>query len=390
MRTAAWWDAYFGGSVDFDEDFSIAGGSLHVVGRGTERRIVVTAGGETYEAGGGVMTWDALRSIEGAIPHPDRKDLFVALAQRFTWTIANQADEVTERLVEAHRSIGAVADADAFVERTLVLDGFPKQPAAPVARLLDAAAHATPALAYATDFDAATSYLRASRTSEDTAQRIEHLRKAAQLYFAAGEQPVDDADRADALSYSGAMLVELGRELPDAEAVLLFEQAAHRLEIASRLDPSHVDTRRRISDAFHHLGDRFCDNEPARAARIYAQAARYAREVGDDTPETLDLLVSVETMHADCLLRSDQPAEGKAVLAQTLAIAARIPPSLNTACVLALADRHDEAISALEVAAPAKGLTAAELLDNDFFDVLHGNPRWDALLATLASAPDAS
>lgn len=383
---AGWWDAYFGGVLDDEQRWPIGEGTaIGVRCRGRERRVFVEHAGEVTVFGDGeaVMPWDALLTIAAHRPH------CLAALQRFTWIAMIDVPAANRALREAHAAIGAVAAVGDFVDRTLAYAHASGALPPAVEHVVRAVTHATPAAAYDHEYALGVARLREARKMpEGASARAAWLRAAADRFLAASEQDVDAKRRAEALCYSGATLVEQAAELALEDALRTLELAASRLDLVTRIDPHNLDGRRRAADAYHHMGDRVCNSEPARAARLYAQTAQHARELVDTAPDadhavTLDILIGAEVMIEDCLRRAGQVADAKEALVRALEATYQLARStMNSACAYAAAGHVDEAFRVLEKAAP--GTTSADdLRGNDVFDVLHADPRWDALIAKL-------
>ena len=394
MDTAAWWSAYFDPreALDDEQRWPITNDtSIGVVCAGTERRVVVEHEGARTVFGDreAVIAWDLLVVIAAAA-QVRRSHCLVAL-QRFAWIDIPDVPAANRQLRAAHESISVVEDVGPFVDRTLVYtNGAPRPAPEPIAQVLHAATHATPQAAYDLEYDLGADKLReARRFGTGATGRAAVLRDAVERFFAASEVPVDADQRAEALCYSGAMLVELAQELKLDEAMQTLELAASRLELVTRIDPNNLDGRRRAADAYHHMGDRICDDDPTRGARLYAQCAQHARELLAATPPeahppTLDILIGAEVMIEDCLRRAGQDADAKEALVRAVEATEQLArPTMNSACAYAAAGHIEDAFRLLEVAVFADKLTAEDLLTNDVFDALHRDPRWKALLARL-------
>jgi hypothetical protein len=240
---------------------------------------------------------------------------------------------------------------------------------------------------YDHEYERGLDCLREARRLPAGVLRVAMLRGAVDHFFAASEQPADPEERADALCYSGAVLVELAHELGFDEAMRTLELAASRLELVTRIDAANLDGRQRAADAYHHMGDRVCDADPARAARLYQQCAQHARELLVASPveshaTTLDILIGAEVMVEDCLRRAGQAADAKEALVRALEATELLArPTMNSACAYAAGGHIDDAFRVLAVS--TIGINVEELLSNDVFDELHGDPRWAALLAKL-------
>jgi hypothetical protein len=383
MQTEAWWEAYFFGSLDETIAFSFGTKRIGVMCRGAVRYVTVEDdhGCDGWNDRACVMPWSLLVALAEEVESPDR---FLAAMQRFTWNSVTELADLRARICRAHERMMAVADVESFVERTLVTTNLPVT----ADRRFT---HLTPRAAYVHAYELGAELLREARALPDKdPRRAAAYRDSVNHFFEASEQAVAGSLKADALCYSGSMLVELSRELPDDEALLTLEQAMQRLELATRADPTYIDGKRRAADALHYMGDRLCDDEPARAARLYEQGCRYARETlaiapPEEIQSTLDVLCGIECMLEDCLRRSGRPVEGKEALGRAIEAADKITvPTLNRACCYAAIGRLDEAMTILEIVAPEREMTAAELRTNDVFDPLHADPRWSALLARLA------
>jgi hypothetical protein len=378
MLTAAWWEAYFFGSLDEKVTFSIGSKRIGVHCSGTQRHVFVDDQG--WDDRTCVMPWWLLELIAAELDNPDH---FIAALQRFTFNSVTEFDDLRTRVCMAHERLMLIEDVLPFVERTLVTTNLPVEPD-------DAFTHITPRIAYDYEYERGAEKLReARRLPEKDPLRAAAYRESVMHFFEASLQDVSGSQKADALCYSGAMLVELSHEQSDDQAMLTLEQAMQRLDLATRADPTFVDGKRRAADALHYMGDRLCDNEPARAARLYEQGCQYARETlaiapPEEIESTLDVLCGIECMLEDCLRRSDRPVEAKEALDRAIEAADKITsPTMNRACSYAAIGRLDEAMTILEVVAPERETTAEELRTNDVFDPLHVDPRWTALLAKL-------
>jgi hypothetical protein len=386
MDRAAWWESYFGGVLDDEPRWPIGEGTaIGVRCNGAERRVIVEHAGERTVFGDGeaVMPWDALVTI--AVTRPQ----CLAALQRFTWIAMTDVPAANRALREAHAAIGVMGEIGPFVDRTLVYAHASGAMPPAVEHVLRAVTHATPDAAYDHEYSRGVERLReARRMPEGASGRAAWLRAAADRFFTASELEVDAKRRAEALCYSGATLVEQAAELALDDALRTLELAASRLDLVTRIDPQNLDGRRRAADAYHHMGDRICNDEPARAARLYAQTTQHARELveatpGEDHAVTLDILIGAEVMIEDCLRRAGQIVDAKEALVRALEATYQLARStMNSACAYAAAGHVDEAFRVLEKAAPGSA-TADDLRSNTSFDVLHADPRWGALIAKL-------